>query len=159
REESGTVGKEDLHLRDSARVDEDLAGRGVTRVVLVVDAETLLAHRHPGRLAAPADVDELASQGKEPPYRGGRLRRRLLLETRPEGERARGDPEHPHRGRTIPAAHGGPFHPRAGHGDRPSGRRRRRRPRTWGERGRTRHDRRGRPHLRARARPRRARPW
>src|SRR5439155_543295 len=45
--------------------------------------------------------------------------------------------------------------------DRPSGRRRRRRPRTWGERGRTRHDRRGRPHQRARvvarARPLRTR--
>src|SRR6266850_7690446 len=77
REAAGAVWKEDLHLRDPAGIDQDLARRGMAGVVLVVDADALLTHRHPGRLSAPAHVHELAPEGQQLPNRGARLRRAL----------------------------------------------------------------------------------
>src|SRR5438128_2282580 len=54
------VRKEDLALADAARVDRQLAGRRMRGVVLVVEARSKVAERNPGRLTAPAAVDELA---------------------------------------------------------------------------------------------------
>src|SRR5437867_6189483 len=101
RELRGAVREEDLHLADAARVDEDLSGRRIRRVVLEVDAQAILAHRHPGRLATPAHVHELALDRKPLLDGSARLRRELLFEPRLELELAGGDAKHRHRGRTI----------------------------------------------------------
>src|SRR6266540_4012811 len=102
-EETRAVRKEDLHLGDPARIDQDLTRRRMTGLILIVHTETLLPHRHPGGLAAPAHVHELAAQREHATDRSDRLRRVLLFPTRSERVRPGRDAKHPHRGRTIPA--------------------------------------------------------
>src|SRR5713226_6831367 len=53
REKARPVGEEDLHLGDAAGIHEHLPRRGMAGVVLEVNPQALLAHRHPRRLAAP----------------------------------------------------------------------------------------------------------
>src|SRR5437870_8967908 len=103
REQRRAVREQDLHLGDAAGVDEDLARRRVAGVVLVVHAKAPLAQRDPRRFAAPARVHEATPKRQQLADRRARLRCGLLLQTRLECEWARGYPERPHRGRTIPA--------------------------------------------------------
>src|SRR5687767_14819173 len=100
REARGAVGKEDLHLGEAARVEEELAGGRIAVRVLGPEAQLELeAHRHPGGFPAPACLHELAREGEEPAQHGDRQRRRLLLEARGETEASGGDGEH---GGTLP---------------------------------------------------------
>src|SRR5207249_1975830 len=96
RKLSGAVREEDLHLADAAGVHEDLAGRGIGGVVLEVDAESILTHRDPRRLAAPPHVHELALDRKSFLDGGARLRRALLFEARLERVLASGDAKQRH---------------------------------------------------------------
>src|SRR3954463_10021393 len=61
REQRAAVGEQDLGLAQAARVPEDLARGRVRRRVLglAVEADVEVAERDPGRLAAPAHVDDL----------------------------------------------------------------------------------------------------
>ena len=65
RRRAGAVGEEDLALADAARVERELARRGVRGVVLVVDAGTVVAERDPRRFAAPAAVDEPGAERQQ----------------------------------------------------------------------------------------------
>ena len=73
-------GQEDLGLAEAAGVEQDLAGRRVARVVLEADADVEVAERDPGRLAAPAHVDDLLLERQQLRERLARLGRALLLE-------------------------------------------------------------------------------
>src|SRR3954467_5586586 len=84
REEAPAVREQDLGLAEAAGVEQDLAGRGVARVVLEADADVELAERDPCRLAAPAHVDDLLLEREQLRERDARLRRALVLEARPE---------------------------------------------------------------------------
>src|SRR5689334_21008266 len=64
REAAGAVRNEDLRLTVAAGVEEDLPGRRVAGGVLEADAEIELAHGHPRRLTAPADMDDLVAEGE-----------------------------------------------------------------------------------------------
>ena len=55
-----TIGDQDLRLADAAGIEDHLAGRGKTGVVLVIDVEFGVAQRHPYALAAPAHMHDLA---------------------------------------------------------------------------------------------------
>src|SRR5256885_10505123 len=87
-------------------------------VIFEIDAETLISHGNPRRFAAPAAVDQLASQGQELSNCGAGLRRFPVLQPRSESEGSGSDAKHDHRGRTIPAAHGDPLYPRPRYGKR-----------------------------------------
>ena len=65
RRGAGPVREEDLALADPARVERELARGRVRRVVLPADVGPQVAVRDPGRLAAPAAVDEPCAQGQE----------------------------------------------------------------------------------------------
>src|SRR5688572_26399149 len=82
--QAAAVGKQDLRLGDAAGVDQDLAGRRVARVVLVAHPELEVAERDPGRLAAPADVDDLLLERQQFGERRTGLGRPLLLHPGPE---------------------------------------------------------------------------
>src|SRR5213594_4102564 len=103
REEARAIREEDLHLGDASGIDKHLSRRGMAGVILVSHAETPLAHRDPGGLAAPTDMHELAAHGEHPTHRIHRLRRVGLFPARLECVGPSGDAEHLHRGRTIPA--------------------------------------------------------
>ena len=95
REAGRPVWEEDLDLREAAGIEEELARRGIAVRVLRADAKVELeAHGHPGGLAAPARLHELAAQRQQGAERGDRLRRGALLEARREAEAAGGDGEH-----------------------------------------------------------------
>src|SRR5919109_5489566 len=85
REQAAAVRQQDLGLAEAAGVEQDLARRGVARVVLEPEAHVELAERDPRRLAAPAHVDDLLLERQQ--LREGRagLRRALLLEPGLEG--------------------------------------------------------------------------
>src|SRR3954463_6384732 len=95
REASRAIREEDLDLGKTARIEEELAGGGVGVCVLRADPEIELeAHRHPGRLAAPAGLHEAALEWKQRSQNRDRRGRRLLLEARLELEFTDGDLEH-----------------------------------------------------------------
>src|SRR4051812_34794076 len=96
REQAAAVREEDLGLAEAAGVEQDLAGRRVARVVLEPDPDVELPERDPGRLAAPAHVDDLLRERQELRERGARLRRALLLEARRERVGPGGDRQHGH---------------------------------------------------------------
>src|SRR5688572_15117686 len=102
-EKARAIREEDLHLGDAAWIDEDLARGRMAGVVLEVHSESLLAHRDPGGLAAPANVHELAAKREHATDRRHGLRCVLLFPARFEGVGPGGDAECGHRGRTIPA--------------------------------------------------------
>src|SRR5204862_5608027 len=97
REHRGAVRKENLHLREAAGVDKDLAWRRMARVIFEVDAEPAFPHRYPCGFAAPPAVDELAPQGQQLADRGAGPRRVCLLQPRLEGEGSGCDAEQCHR--------------------------------------------------------------
>src|SRR6266581_3822367 len=80
------VGKEDLGLADASRVEQQLPRRGMAGVVLVTEPEVELAERDPGRLAAPARLDELGLEREHVLEGVARLRRRLGLQPGDEAE-------------------------------------------------------------------------
>src|SRR5215208_3351087 len=90
-EQRAAVGEEDLRLAVAAGVEEDLARRGMARVVLEAEPRAHVAERDPGRLAAPAHVDDLLAEGQQGLEGLAGLRGVLALPAGLEGERAGGD--------------------------------------------------------------------
>ena len=74
RRRARAVREEDLALADAARVEREVAGRRVRRVVLPADVRPQVAVRDPRRLAAPAAVDQPGAQGQHRPDDLDRLR-------------------------------------------------------------------------------------
>src|SRR5215213_1398110 len=91
REQGAAVGEEDLRLAVAAGVEQDLAGRGVARVVLEAQPGAHVAERDPGRLPAPAYVDDLLAEREQPLERLAGPRGVLALPAGREGEGPRGD--------------------------------------------------------------------
>src|SRR5438105_688568 len=79
REHHVAVGEDQLCLAEAARIPQNLAGRRMTRVILVADVELELAERYPAPLSAPATVHELLLVRQQLPKRRARFRRQLLL--------------------------------------------------------------------------------
>src|SRR5580692_3949308 len=52
------IGEQNFSLADAARIENDLAGRGIAGVVLVAQAEVEVAERDPTTFPAPADVND-----------------------------------------------------------------------------------------------------
>src|ERR1700682_2463965 len=69
----GAVRKQDLGFADAARIQQQVSGRGVARVVLVAEVEVEVAERNPGCLSAPACLDEACLEREH----GGELRASL----------------------------------------------------------------------------------
>src|SRR6266568_3951609 len=75
-EEGCAVWEQDLGLADAARVEQQVSGRGMARVVLIAEVEVERAERDPCRLTAPARLDQLGAQrqhrleGRACPRRG-----------------------------------------------------------------------------------------
>src|SRR6266511_848380 len=88
------IGEEHLGFADAPGVEQQHPGRGVARVVLEVEAEALVAHRDPGRLAAPAAVNYLGAERQHFADDGNGLGRVLVFETRFEGQVSHADLEH-----------------------------------------------------------------
>src|ERR1044072_310545 len=83
REARRAVREENLDLRETPGVEEELArGRVRVRVLRIQFEVELEAHGDPGGLAAPARLDELALEREEPAQGSDRIRGRLLLEAR-----------------------------------------------------------------------------
>src|ERR1700737_1131702 len=91
------IGEQDFGLADAAGIKDDLAGRGIARMVLVGDAEVEIAERHPDPLAAPAHMDRLALERHGFAKRGDGLRCQLLFETGLECKVAGADNQLAHR--------------------------------------------------------------
>src|SRR5688572_5723520 len=87
-EMDAAIGEKDFRLADSARIQDDLAWRRIARVVLVADPEVEIAEGHPHPLPAPAHMHDLALERKRLAESGAGFRRRRLLETGGELERA-----------------------------------------------------------------------
>ena len=90
REAHVAVREEDLGLRDSARVEHDLAGVRVAGRVLGAEPEVEIAERDPARLSAPADMDDprlerKTAAGTPPMVAGGASASRLAGELEPAG--------------------------------------------------------------------------
>src|SRR5688500_14179103 len=75
-----SVREDQLRLAVAAGVPEDLAGRGVARVVLEPDVQLELAEGNPASLTAPAAVHDALLVRQQLPERGHRLRRVFVLE-------------------------------------------------------------------------------
>src|SRR4029079_12385502 len=88
REQRAAVGEQDLGLAVAARVEQDLARRGVAGVVLEPQARAHVAERDPGRLAAPAHVDDLLAERQQRLERLAGQRGVLALPAGLERERA-----------------------------------------------------------------------
>src|SRR5258707_13078438 len=84
REQRRAVRKEDLGLAHAPGIEEQVARRRVAGVVLVTDVEVELAKRDPGRLPAPARLDDLRVQWQHRLELGAALWRELGLEARDE---------------------------------------------------------------------------
>src|SRR5690348_5141609 len=85
-EQRRPVREQDLGLAHPARVEQQLSGTWVAGGVLIAEAKVELAERDPGRLAAPARLDELSVERKHVLEGVARLRRRLGLEPGDEAE-------------------------------------------------------------------------
>src|ERR1700730_2142013 len=59
RERHAAIGEQDLGFADPAWIQDDVAGRGMARMVLIPETEIELAERNPAPFAAPADMDDL----------------------------------------------------------------------------------------------------
>src|SRR5713226_1606387 len=85
-EQCRAVRKEDLGLADAARVEQQVSGRRMARVVLVTELEVELAERDPGRLAAPPRLDQLGVQRQHRLEGRACLGRGVALEPREEAK-------------------------------------------------------------------------
>jgi 5-hydroxyisourate hydrolase len=72
------IGEENLALGELADVDQDLPRCRMGGVILVADVRAAVAERDPGRLAAPATVDQLRADGEPGAQRVACPRRRRL---------------------------------------------------------------------------------
>ena len=61
-EARAAIREQDLGLADAAGIEDDLAGRGIGRVVLLARLGIHFAERNPHGLAAPPDMDALAHE-------------------------------------------------------------------------------------------------
>src|SRR5205807_9077098 len=95
-EMDAAIGQQNLGLADAAGIEDDLAGRGIARMVLVTDAEVEIAERHPDPLAAPAHVDHLTLERHRLAKRSAGLRRKLVLKAGLECEVAGADDQLAH---------------------------------------------------------------
>lgn len=64
-EAAGAVGQDDFCLAVAARVEQDVADRGVTGVVFEICAQLEVAQRYPAAFAAPAHVNDLLTVGQK----------------------------------------------------------------------------------------------
>src|SRR5256885_12875770 len=83
-EDRRPIGKQDLGLAESARVEQQLAGRRVARGVLEAELQGELAKRDPGRLPAPARLDDPRLEGQHRGEPGTGFGRGLSFEPRLE---------------------------------------------------------------------------
>src|SRR5882757_7103099 len=88
RERHRAVGQQDLGLADSARIKDDVPGRGMAGVVFVSEPEIEVAERDPAAFAAPAHVDDLLLVGQQARELGAGLGRERLFHLRFERIRA-----------------------------------------------------------------------
>ena len=85
------VWEEDLGLAEATGIEQDLARRGMAGVVLIADAEVVVAQRNPAGLTAPARVDDLLPVGQQLGEGRAGARGVGLLKPRGVGVRADGD--------------------------------------------------------------------
>src|SRR5579872_6347920 len=90
------IGQQDLRFADAARIKNNLAGRGIARVIFITHAEIQIPKRHPDRLPAPAHMDNLALEWHRAAKSSDCLGLQLLFETSLEGEVAGVDNELTH---------------------------------------------------------------
>src|SRR5262245_61560803 len=86
RERAVAVREQQLGLADAARVEQELARRGVARGVLCPDPELAVTPRNPVGLAAPAAVDDPVLEREDRAERRDGRGRVGLLEAGAEGE-------------------------------------------------------------------------
>jgi 5-hydroxyisourate hydrolase len=94
REVRSAVGKEDLRLAVTARVEKQLPGAGVSGGILDGEIELKIAHGNPCRFTAPASLDYLGAQRKQTTEDGNRSGSDPRLQPSPETEVSHGDHEH-----------------------------------------------------------------
>src|SRR6267378_6270908 len=80
REDGRPIGEQDLGLAQAARVQQQLAGRGIARGVLEAELQGELAERDPAGLSTPARLDEPCFERKHGGKPGARFGRALCLE-------------------------------------------------------------------------------
>jgi hypothetical protein len=85
-EQRRAIREQDLGFGEAAGIQEQLAGRGMRRVVLVTEADVEVAQGDPRRLAAPPRLDELLGQREQGLELLACLRRALGLEARCEAQ-------------------------------------------------------------------------
>src|SRR2546430_159160 len=85
-EHARAVREQDLRLADAARVEQEMTWRGVAGVVFVPKVQVELAERDPGRLTAPARLDDLGLQRQHRLELGATLGRESGLEARYEAQ-------------------------------------------------------------------------
>src|SRR5487761_1026473 len=90
------VGKEDLGLAHSARIQQQVARSGVAGRVLIAEVEIKLAKGYPRRLSAPSRLEELGLQRQHGAESGRGLRRLFSLQPSEEAK-AGGDDLDAHR--------------------------------------------------------------
>src|SRR5438876_760248 len=88
------IGKEHFGLADAAGIEQQLAGGGITGVILVAEAGLQVAERNPRGFAAPARLHQLGPQGQQQPESGTGLRGRVAFPARCEAQRANSDLKH-----------------------------------------------------------------
>src|SRR5690606_9188257 len=93
-EESSPIWEEDFSLAVTARIEQDLPRSRMAGVIFEADASSEVTQRHPGRLAAPARLDQLRPQGEHSLEGSTRLRGRLGLPSREKHQRADSDADH-----------------------------------------------------------------
>ena len=94
REARAPVREEDLGLADAAGIEQKLARSGVAGGILGPDARVELPQRNPGRLTAPAGLEQMCLEGKELADCRRRSRCDLLFEAGLEAKVADDDVEH-----------------------------------------------------------------
>ena len=85
------IDEQDFRLADAARIEQEFALRGVGGDVLARDLEVVIAQRHPGRLAAPARLDQLVLERQDLSEGGAGFWRRVLFPFGAETKPARFD--------------------------------------------------------------------
>src|SRR6266566_9968858 len=90
------IGQQDFGFADAAGIKDDLARRGVARMIFIANAEIEIAERHPDRLAAPAHMDGLTLEWHHLAKCRAGLWRQLFLKTGWESEVAGVDKELAH---------------------------------------------------------------
>src|SRR5215469_7791685 len=90
-ETDAAIGEQDLGLADAAGMDQELAGCGVARRVLVAEPEIEIAQRYPARFATPPYMDQTLPIRQHAGEFRASPRSRDALEARRKGVRASAD--------------------------------------------------------------------